>query len=84
MNLGAPLLRRERDNARVVAHGKIKMDRAHSATGRSCGRGPLLCGSTPVINQIRFHRRHPPMARPSERNMRVAVPGAHSYHCSGR
>jgi hypothetical protein len=24
------------------------------------------------------------MARPSERNMRVAVPSAHSYHCSGR
>ena len=80
MDFGAPLLRPERDDARVIADSEIEMDRAHSLASRSRGRGPLLCRSTPVINQIRFHCRHPPMARPNERNMRVAVPSAYSYH----
>lgn len=84
MDFGAPLLRSDRDDALVIAHGKIEMDGAYCVAGRSRGRGPLLCRSTPVINQIRFHCRHPPMARPNERNMRVAVPNARSYHSSGR
>ena len=80
MDFGAPLLRPERDDARVIADSKIEMDSAHSLARRGRGRGPLLCRSTPVINQVRFHRRHPPMARPNDRNMRVAVPSAYSYH----
>ena len=48
----------------IVTPGKLEMDAARFPVCRARGRSALLGGPTSVIAQIRFHTRHPPMARP--------------------
>ena len=62
MHLGSPAFGLEGSNALIIIAGKFKMDGTHLVV--ECGRGcsPLRGRSTPVINQVSFHSRHPPMA----------------------
>jgi hypothetical protein len=67
----------------VVAAGELEMHGPYLRLERSRSRGLLLGRSTPVINQVSFHRRHPPMARLNEtQRLRVAEPELSTYHCS--
>jgi hypothetical protein len=68
------LLRGESFDTLIVTPGKLEMDVARLWVRRARSRSALLRGPTPIVTQLRLHIRHPPMARPPERLVRVDWP----------
>ena len=63
MDVGALTLGLKAGDALIVAAGKLEMHITHGTQWGSNGRGRLLRSSSPIISQVRFHARDPPVRR---------------------
>lgn len=57
----------------VVSASELKVYGTYFRRDRNSGRHLLFGRTAPVIGEISFHRRHPPMARPNETHERESL-----------